>query len=382
MPPINGQPTQITSAAAQPSTITLRRHTPEMYRFYAVSVIILHVLCLSTEAARLQIVEASAPGGVHVWRKGPLLGERLELCRADMPYNFTVMCFPEIEPRSVAYAIFSVNNVFRRREKVKPYTLTGDRGGVARPWLSTAPETKITCVLSNGEATSSILSLRCPVATAGVANIVTPIVLPSLSPSPLPSPSSTSVAAESALPSPSIPVPNKLCVKIAALSYLSKSNGWIRRDNGLEYKPYKMSKSIDAMGSEPVEYTFVAPVSSHYGLSVDMTTSGVVDYNDIWIRFPYGDFTLRKGQRVKSAFGWIKGFHNRRGRLTKALSTDHDGHTISTRKMLEAGGRYRVLIGGRSSKVTVHHIIMFPCGGLNCAEGYFWKRRIRECTLA
>ena len=176
------------------------------------------------------------------------------------------------------------------------------------------------------------------------------------------------------------------CMKLGAKGYRFVSGGlgaysWFKTTNGMVFKPAFNGRRTFRPGKW-LEYGIRVPVESHYGIVLDMTTKHWTEHNDVWLRWKNGrGIRLRKG---KSSFvrgnNWIKAYHNKNGRAKASFSVDFRPHSFSTADVLKPGRTYSLYIAGRSSKVTVHRIIMFPCNGNNCHSGSgLWQRYLREC---
>lgn len=116
-----------------------------------------------------------------------------------------------------------------------------------------------------------------------------------------------------------------------------------------------------------------------------MTTAHGSEHNDVWAHFEPGDFqlirngVLREEGEKKGVDGWYKVYHNAGGRSIKANTVDFTAHQMSTGEVLQEGMEYRISLAGRSSKVIVHRIILFPCEGLECYNPA-WKKSLKTCS--
>lgn len=166
------------------------------------------------------------------------------------------------------------------------------------------------------------------------------------------------------------------------------SDGWVVREDGLEYKP-EGGGEVDDAGLAELKYTFKAPVTGHYAVTLDMTTETDApgfgtEHNDVFLQFPSGDgFLLKKDGEDDEAGGtdYRKAYHNKSGRAVEAKTVDNVGKSFSTADVLDAGKEYPVNLSGRSTQTLLHKIIMFPCEGDQCKDSSaYWKGMISKCT--
>lgn len=313
------------------------------------------------QSATLRIIEAGVPGGLASWRIGRTLPPTVTLCATNLFPSYSIECVPD---KPTTSASFFIDGTFSREESVRPYVLTGDAGGVANPWSPPSSSLTVACELPNGEKVSSQITFSCP----GGGSSTTPTA-----PSPSPKPPKTD------------PVPPAVgkngCVRIGALNYVSKKGMWTVEDGALIYKKGDPSRGIDGPSTAPVTYSFVAPVTSRYAVTLDMRTEGGVDHNDVWIEFEDGGFSLERADgSQKDSKGWTKAYHNKNGRAVLAFSVDFNPHSISTKKMLQKGVRYTIRVAGRSTKVWIYSIVMFPCSGSQCVIGSYWNNQVAMCA--
>lgn len=320
-------------------------------------------------AATLRIVEADVPGGPASWRTGPTLPTSTTLCPASLPPLFSIECLADAPATS---ARFFVNGVFLRRENVQPYILSGDVAGVAKPWTPPEDVVRVRCVLANGERVFSRIRFACDDDKSATAPTVPPAVAP-----PSPTPSST--------PAPPVSTAGGAgdgsCVKIGALSYESKSGMWTVEGAALAYKKDDSSTGVDSPDNAVLEYKFVALVTSRYAFTLDMETGGGVDHNDVWVEFSAGGFSLERADgSTKVSSGWTKAYHNKNGRAVLAFSVDFNPHSMSTKEVLNKGVTYSVRVAGRSTKVLLYSVVMFPCSGEQCVIGTYWNQQAAKCS--
>lgn len=315
-------------------------------------------------AATLRIIEAGVPGGPTEWGIGVELTPTIILCEADLFPSYSIECVPD---NPVSFATFLVDGIITRRENLSPYVLTGDFRGVAKPWSPPSSSVEVTCALSNTETVSSQIIFSCSVGG-------TPPRPEPMPPNPPPSPSEPTKG-------PTMGGKNG-CLRIKALDYVSKKGMWTTDGMALIYKDGDPSLGIDGPGTAPVEYEFVAPVTSRYAVTLDMETDGAVDHNDVWMEFEEGGFSLEKiNSPPRDSKGWTKVYHNSNGRAVLAFSVDFTPHSISTKLILRKGVKYTIRVAGRSTKVALYGIVMFPCTGSQCVIGAYWNVQVAMCTM-
>lgn len=150
--------------------------------------------------------------------------------------------------------------------------------------------------------------------------------------------------------------------------------------DGLTFRKGDPKETITGKGLSPLYYNVTAPRDSRFGVVVDMTTRKHAEHNDIWLSFTPGDFQAMRDESRKTVTGWVKGYHNKFGRAAMVSTTDFNPHSFSTGVRLETGENYRIGIAGRSSKVTVHRIALFPCSGFACQKkDEAWKKSLSIC---
>lgn len=256
---------------------------------------------------------------------------------------------------------------------------------------SLSPPGKVTPEVSPSESPSPLPSL---------STSTSPIPSFSKSASPIPSSSKTPVSVPSLSSSAIPPTPTPTtsgnfpssglsesqtsagCIVIDAVSDLVSpiSSGWVVDSDGMTFRKWDDTESITNGGQSPLYYTVTATRNSRFGLSVDMTTRKHAEHNDIWLRFQPGNLQAMREHKVRNITGWVKGYHNEYGRATMIYTTDFDPHSLSTGIELRAGESYSLGISGRSSKLTVHHIVLFPCYGYTCQDSdAFWKTSLNLC---
>lgn len=161
---------------------------------------------------------------------------------------------------------------------------------------------------------------------------------------------------------------------------MEKTGAWELVSNGMAYKRNNPSTGIDKPGVATLRYAFTPTESKRYTLTVDMTTDHGTEHNDVWVEIANVPFTLVQGSKTRpGAAGMNKAYHNKNGRSKTVYTVDFDGHVFSTRDALEAGKRYEVKVGGRSTKVVLHGVILFPCSDFSCAHGGKWNAALNSC---
>lgn len=161
------------------------------------------------------------------------------------------------------------------------------------------------------------------------------------------------------------------------------TTGWTidEERDGLTFRLSDWTESLTPSGRSPLHYTMKPRQNSRYAVIIDMTTAKGSEHNDVWVRFtPGGLQAMRKGENKKIQMGWVKGYHNKKRRAAFVSTIDHNPHSLSTGAILTKGESYDVSIAGRSSMVTLHRIIMFPCRGVECMRSKSWNESLRQCV--
>ncbi|CAN8069940.1 unnamed protein product [Agarophyton chilense] len=319
---------------------------------------------------RLQIYQASVPGPISGWSAGPVLPPKITLCANDLPSPFTVVCIPD-EGMSASSAKFYLNGVVVRAERQLPYVITGDMSSKgAFPWNNPPTVSEITCVLSGGQTVTSTILFSCDDDTETPTTDAPPTTMP---PTTMPAAPPAAAAPRSSGTS--------ACVYIPATGYESKTGAWMEGGGGMEYKFSDSTTKVDRAGLATMTYSFVAPLTARYGVTVDMLTSHGTEHNDIWLEVDGVPFTLvKKGSSQDGKSGMNKAYHNNNGRSKLVYTVDFNAHVFSTKPALEAGASYVVNIGGRSTKIRVYAIILFPCDAFGCAPGNQWNSAVNTCS--
>lgn len=268
--------------------------------------------------------------------------------------SFTVFCTPS---DTSAKAVFRINTKKVGKDFQTPYYIAGDEAGVPNAW-TTAPSGSFTLVCALGGGIKSQIRrviIECPVMLP-----TTPTPEPEMMPTAEPE--------------------SDGCVIIQAKGAML-SDGWVDdQPDGVTFRPNNRSKDLTGAGVSPIYYKFTAPLTSRFALALDMTTRGRADFNDVHMRFSPGGWQLMsKAQTSVSFFDWIKGYHSIFGRAAKVASqVDHVPHSVSTGAILQKGQEYEVAISGRSNRLTLHQILLFPCAGSGCRR-HQWKPTQEMC---
>lgn len=360
-----------------------------------------------------------------------------KVCPKDYEqWGFTVECVTNIG-RS---ASIRVNRRWVRTEQREPFFVSGDAATFPRRWENYPSIAVIDC-LPDARRTGALTTKIEFTCDDEDSSTTTPNASPSLSPSASPSqivdevprhspsitPSATSSHSQSVSPSdivgevpgytqsitpsatpshsqsvtppeiadevpgPAVqlpgpvdpPVPTTSCIKIdARADLLNKTlpEGWVvdNENEGLTFRKGDDSTSITPKRVAPLYYSVTANADKRFAIVVDMTTRGNADHNDIWVRFSEKIQATHSGDSVIRE-GWVKGYHNENGRATRTFTVDFTPHILSTGIVLQTGMAYKLGIGGRSSKVTVHKIYMFSCAENSCQRGDRWNEALERC---
>lgn len=313
------------------------------------------------------------------YRSGKLLSDGMRICPKSFKNGFSIVCDGPLS----SPVLFYVDNKMIRKEQVHPYFIAGDSGGFRRAWRNYLTDRWISvrCSGSNGTEASVKIRITC----RGVVDRN----------SGSQKNGSAKKEKETTKPTPqkrgnvpsAVPEDKRIgCVVIDARS-TQLSSGWTKAKDGVWFRKDVNSNSIVRPGMHTLSYKFKAPNTATYGFVIDMTTSHRVDHNDVWARFVDGGFRMNRQGSFKgngsSGRDWIKVYHNSNKRDLKSKTIDHHGHSLSTRKVLRAGSFYGIELSGRSSKVLVHRIILFPCKGTSCWSGsQDWRSRLSKCATA
>lgn len=268
---------------------------------------------------------------------------------------FTITCVP---PPGTSMAIFRLDGEVVQKDNKAPFYIAEDASGTPLAFKRyPRGDFEISCSYAGGMVEATKVRIEC---AGGSTKDRTPVEVPV----PMGDPNACVImeAKDTSLP----PVQDK--------------DGWVAdQPDGVTFRPGNTDKGIAGPGEFPLTYKFTAPTTSRYGVAIDMTTRGRGDFNDIFIMFSPGGFQLMRDGNSMMADGWIKGYHSMFSRGAKISSVDYEPHSVSTGVILQKGQEYEFAIGGRSSQVTVHSIILFGCSGELC-ERPGWKGLQETCA--
>lgn len=276
--------------------------------------------------------------------------------------NFTIFC--KASPKSKT-AVFRINRRAVRRDFRTPYVIsstTCKNPIFIRPWRDARRGPfQISCHLDDGFfKVVKHVSVRCTERSSSSPDI-----------------SEKKKGGSAPPPRTKLRFSKEQCVIIPA-QRAKISNGWKIVSNGVTFKGDDDSINQSNAGLYPLHYNFTAPITSRYAVILDMTTTEKTEHNDVWLMMtPDGLQTIRDRSRIAKD-GWIKGYQNRNGRAVITSHVDRDPHSISTVAVLKKGEEYGISISGRSTKVTVHRLLLFPCDGWNCQRSE-WVDRQNRC---
>lgn len=328
-----------------------------------------------------------------------LLSRRIQLkshtkfCpQRDIGYtNISILCASDGNPSTTA-SIW-INRDAVQKDLSNPFLISGQvpgSAGIPIPWTNIPKRPfRATCRLSSGisKKVRKVL-VACPQSSPVASPLPSRTVSPRPSKSPIftPTPSATSPSTSAAsrisppIPSVSPTSDNEKdragCVIIDVRS-ATPSNGWVRVSNGLAFQPNNMATSITGSSKAQLFFSFRPLQTSRHAVVVDMTTSAGSDFNDVWIHLK-GGFQLMRQGIAQNVTGWTKGYHNKRGRAALISHVDRNAHSIASAEILDKDVEYLFGLGGRSNKVTVHQILLFPCAGTGCQRGG-WKDTQNTC---
>lgn len=272
-------------------------------------------------------------------------------CPFGFASGFSVQC---LVPGATSVRFF-VDNTLVSTQTQEPFVLNGLTDGAVNSWANfSLGDAQISCVGDNGCATIWKGRIEC---------------------------------VGSPTPTPAAPIPPSVdnCVTVPGGEFNGMiTDGWVLNEttNSVEYEPESSFGGIVPPNTAQLMYTFMVPIETTYGISIDMGTNGVTEHNDVFIRFSEG-ITLRRGDSVLDPnTGFVKAYHNRNGRSKQVFSVDNNPHTLSVSETLKPGVEYTVTIGARSTMTTVYGIILFPCFANECQSGRpLWQQQIALCNV-
>lgn len=332
-------------------------------------------LCLlALSAAELRIIEAGMNG-----RVGPELKDGFKFC----PQSFSGKGFSvDCRIPGANSASFLEGSTVVRREGVKPFMRNGDDAskGVIYPWNSYPKgAATIKCKGNNGVMLTASGEFACPKPSAPKSAPSAPKSNP-----PAPKPEPKPVVPKS-LPATTGPlgVDGKYCVTKKGSQYASKTgSGWEKVGTAMWYERTNPFGGIVGPNVARLVYKFTVPAASHYGFTLDMTTSHPTEHNDMWVKCE-GGLRLRRGNNLApSGDKFFKAYHNDNKRAKKSFSVDFDPHSFSTINMLKPGVEYTCTVAARSTKTAVNGIILFPCKDGTCTHtAGHWQSYLNVCNV-
>lgn len=373
----------------------------------------------------MQIFEAGRGGTA-----GPILREGLVFCPTTFAGGFSVKCFASAGP-----VRFVVNNDTLTTENVTPFYIVGNSGDFVNPWSSYPSIAEITCRLPNGVINTVQVIFSCDLITpspmadmAMMATTPEPVSVPDMVPNPFPTPPSRPMATVTPkpltepliLPMLSAPTPTPVvdftlaavptpvnvaaapitvpivssapaqmdapvqdranCVIIKATDYIPPmTEGWVKEKDCVTFRKNGASSMEADAGTSILSYLFVSPSTSKFAVTLDTTTSGEA-HNSVYLQIA-GGFELWRDMQMTTASGFVKAFSDTAGRSIAAYSVDEAPHTFVTAVPLRSGNENIIVVGARSTRVSVHRVIMWPCEGTNCdASSAEWKKMRNTCS--
>lgn len=145
--------------------------------------------------------------------------------------------------------------------------------------------------------------------------------------------------------------------------------GWSRQPGGgVTYKKGDKFAGVFRPGTAPLRWQFWVPKKSKYAIVLDMSTTHWTEHNDVFLRFTYGRglHAKRFGKTLILGRGWNKAYHNKNGRMLGAFTKDFDPHSFVTADELVPSKRYWIIVGARSTQITIHRILLVACSGRTC----------------
>lgn len=306
-------------------------------------------------------------------------------------YTISVLCASDGQASTTARIL--VDREVVQDNISSPFLIAGQitgSNGVPLPWTNIpAKPFRIECSLSTGiSRKAKQVLVDCPGGPPTGQPGPSSSVSPTFSKAPIPSHTSSASPTQTPLVSRTgTPVPSSSSISsnekdragcvIIDVGTATPSNGWVRESEGLSFQPNNMATSITSANKAPLYFSFRPLQTSRHAVVVDMTTSGSSDFNDVWIHVENG-FQLMRSGVAQNVTGWIKGYHNKKGRAAMISHVDRNAHSIASANILETGVEYTFGLGGRSNRVTVHQILLFPCAGTGCQRGA-WKNTQNIC---
>ncbi|KAI0559002.1 hypothetical protein FGB62_172g010 [Gracilaria domingensis] len=179
--------------------------------------------------------------------------------------------------------------------------------------------------------------------------------------------------------------PTDYCIYIPALTYNKtrdedERRDWEEAEDSMQYKFDDDRTRTDPAGRATLRYSFTPLYTARYALTLDMFTSDKLDHNDVWLQIVSVPFTLvsKTGTIMDGKQNFNKAYHNKNGRGKIVFTSDFDPHVFTVQ--LQAGETYEVQVGGRSTKVALYGVILFPCEAFGCQLVREWYRSANTCS--
>lgn len=326
-----------------------------------------HLLLLTLAVTvSLSVAQIRVVGTGSDIREGPFLTDNQVFCPGDFSRKgFSIEC---VGDPAATGARFIVNRKIRPVVRGDRFFINGiNDDGRVRPWRNFPRFPRaavIICKLNTAQRFKVRVIFQC----GDDDDMPMPVPLPEPMPEPMPVPNAVETSGDG-------------CVVIDARSSTVPGD-WVRTNDGIAYKPTDSSIGVDGV-NDIIRYGFTVPVRSQYAFVLDMTTNEVAEHNDVWANFPSGGFIRTRDGVIRGGAQtfFIKVYHNNFKRDTLANTIDNDAHSIATASELEPGVNYEVEISGRSTMVTLHRIIMFPCSDPNCHRTHpSWQQQLPRCA--
>lgn len=157
---------------------------------------------------------------------------------------------------------------------------------------------------------------------------------------------------------------------------------WVDSAAGITYRPDEADPFwVSPPGASKARvYPFKVKDSGKYIFQMLSTAVGKSEFNDVWVRFPFGrglEFWSKKTglNTMRGVQGggtkWTKWYQNRLANNLGGFAVDNNKHSIATVDVLQAGRTYSLEIAGRSSRFLIHRLYAARCKGQTCANAGF-----------
>lgn len=281
------------------------------------------------------------------------------ICPTDLfgDAGFSIMCKSNADTES---ATFRINGALVRKAHRRPFHITRqvrDIPSVPRPWKNYPTEPfDLSCSLGSGiRKKVKQMHLSCP-------------DRPNSNPE---DPEDTNKPSGGGTKS------SKGCIIVMPPAVLP--DFWEPVADGVSYKPNDKKAKMISAGESSVPFSFKPKITSRYAIVVDMTTSDVSKWNDVYLRLHPVGFQIMRRDVVKHVDGWIRGYHNRNGRALFTSYLDKAPFSISSGEHLQTGREYVLEVGARSAGVIIHRVLLFPCVEMECQRGQ-WRPLQNACV--